>query len=72
MCANRKQFLTTIALISVLALTISAKAAPSAGGVALGDSDGGVTDRAYVMAPPDYQYVVERDSGSFLDCGEGM
>ncbi|MEL7490019.1 MAG: hypothetical protein AAGJ73_04815 [Pseudomonadota bacterium] len=42
------------------------------GGVSVGDSQGGVTDRAYVMAPPNYAYVVERESGSFLDCGEGM
>lgn len=43
----------------------------TAGGVALGDSDGGVTDRAYVSAPPNYLYVVEKEPGSFLDCGEG-
>ena len=45
---------------------------PSAGGVALGDSKAGLTDRAYVVAPPNYQYVVEVAPGSFLDCGEGM
>lgn len=44
----------------------------SIGSVALGDAEGGVTDRAYVMAPPNFIYVVERERGSFLDCGEGM
>lgn len=44
---------------------------PSAGGVAIGESQGGVTDRAYVSAPPGYAYSIERQSGSFLDCGEG-
>ncbi|MEE2690972.1 MAG: hypothetical protein VX640_05445 [Pseudomonadota bacterium] len=44
----------------------------SAGGVALGDSEGGVTDRAYISAPPNYLYIVEKEPGSFLDCGEGM
>lgn len=43
----------------------------SAGGIALGDSQGGITDRAYVSAPPAYAYTIERQSGSFLDCGEG-
>ncbi len=42
-----------------------------AGGVALGESFGGVTDRAHVLAPADYRYVAEREPGSFLDCGAG-
>lgn len=45
---------------------------PSAGSLALGESQGGVTDRAFVSAPPNWRYVVEREAGSFLDCGEGM
>ncbi|MHA7872086.1 MAG: hypothetical protein ACX939_07040, partial [Hyphococcus sp.] len=44
----------------------------SAGGVAIGEGAGGVTDRAYVIAPPNYLYVVERERGSFLDCGAGQ
>ena len=43
----------------------------TAGGVAIGEGAGGVTDRAYVIAPPHYLYVVEKERGSFLDCGEG-
>jgi hypothetical protein len=70
MCASRKQALT--ALAALLAFTSAAAAQPSAGAVALGESHGGVTDRAYVMAPPNWAYVIEREPGSFLDCGEGM
>ncbi len=43
----------------------------TAGGVAVGDGAAGVTDRAWVTAPPNYLYVVEKERGSFLDCGEG-
>jgi len=43
----------------------------TAGGVAMGDGAAGVTDRAWVTAPPNYLYVVEKERGSFLDCGEG-
>ena len=54
-------------------LTIGpAAAGQSAGGVALGDSQGGITDRAFVSAPPNWSFVIEREPGSFLDCGEGM
>ncbi|MEO1250837.1 MAG: hypothetical protein AAFW81_00645 [Pseudomonadota bacterium] len=42
-----------------------------AGGVVVGEGTGGVTDRAFVTAPPHYLYVVEKERGSFLDCGEG-
>jgi hypothetical protein len=75
MCPKRKQFVTAIALIAFSLLTVGrAEAGPgrSAGGVALGDSQGGVTDRAYVSAPPNWSFVVEREPGSFLDCGTGM
>lgn len=37
----------------------------------MGDGAAGVTDRAWVTAPPNYLYVVEKERGSFLDCGEG-
>lgn len=43
----------------------------SAGGVAIGEGGGGITDRAYVTAPPNYLYVVEKERGNFLDCGAG-
>lgn len=46
--------------------------AVTAGGVAVGEGAGGVTDHAWVTAPPNYLYVVERERGSFLDCGEGQ
>ena len=74
MCVDRKQSLNAIATIVAIASTFSplAASAQSAGGVALGDSAGGVTDRAYVVAPPNWTFVVEREAGSFLDCGEGM
>jgi hypothetical protein len=71
MWIKRKQIVTA-AIVSFSAALSSGALAGSAGGVALGDSEGGVTDRAYVTAPPHYAFVVERESGSFLDCGEGM
>lgn len=49
----------------------AAPAPAAAGGVALGDSDSGVADRAYIAAPPHFSIVVERQSGSFVDCGDG-
>ncbi len=70
-------FSTRFALIQVLATLIAASPAHagtllgSAGGIAIGESQGGVTDRAYVSAPPAYAYSIERQAGSFLDCGEG-
>lgn len=65
------------ALIQVLATIVAAvpahagSAPASAGGIAIGESQGGVTDRAYVSAPPAYAFTIERQAGSFLDCGEG-
>ncbi len=38
----------------------------------MGEGVGGITDRAYVAAPPNYLYVIEKERGSFLDCGEGQ
>jgi hypothetical protein len=71
MWIKRKQIVTASLALASFALS-TPSAAGGAGSVALGDSDGGITDRAFVSAPPHYAYVVERDSGSFLDCGEGM
>ncbi|MEL7486260.1 MAG: hypothetical protein AAGJ87_03470 [Pseudomonadota bacterium] len=78
MCSDRKQILNGFAKIVAAAFifspaTVFAEAADrvAAGGVALGDSAGGVTDRAFVIAPPHWSFVVEREAGSFLDCGEG-
>lgn len=74
MCPVRKQSLN--AAISILAagfiFTAPAQAGETAGGIVIGDGVGGVTDRAYVTAPPNYLYVVEKERGSFLDCGEGQ
>ncbi len=73
MCAVRKQLFNAAAAITIAGLTIcSAANAQSAGGIAIGDGAGGITDRAFVAAPPNYIYVVERERGSFLDCGEGQ
>lgn len=75
MCAERKQFVNRVfaASAAVLALAGQSVAAErSAGGLALGESHGGITDQAYVIAPPNWLYVVERERGSFLDCGEGQ
>ena len=76
MCAERKQTVNIIAASFWLALTLPATAgenAPiSAGSVSIGEGSGGITDRAYVAAPPNYLYVVEKERGSFLDCGEGQ
>lgn len=44
----------------------------TAGGVSVGEGNGGITDRAYITAPPNYLYVVEKGRGSFLDCGDGQ
>lgn len=73
MCPDRKQSLKAAAALLVGLLAAGpAFAGSSAGGVALGESHGGITDQAFVIAPPDYLYVVERERGSFLDCGEGQ
>ena len=75
MCAERKQFVNRwfAVLGAFSALSGAALAADrSAGGLALGESHGGITDQAYVIAPPNWLYVVERERGSFLDCGEGQ
>ena len=74
MCASRKHFVNAVALALLGGLAASAPAMAgerSAGGLALGESHGGITDQAYVMAPPHWLYVVEKERGSFLDCGEG-
>ena len=76
MCAVRKHLvhflLVTGAVLGVASAEAADRAPHSAGGVALGESEGGITDRAFVTAPPNYLYVVEKEPGSFLDCGEGL
>lgn len=75
MCAVRKQIVNFIAAGLMAWFTLPAAAqsgANSAGAVTIGDGSGGVTDRAFVAAPPNYLYVVEKERGSFLDCGEGQ
>ena len=75
MCAVRKQILNAaVALGAAAGLSLGPAHAggASAGGLALGESHGGITDQAYVIAPPNWLYVVEKERGSFLDCGEGQ
>ncbi len=82
MCINRKQVLNAaVAILSGGLFHLAPAqageaptglAAGSAGGVAVGEGAGGITDRAYVTAPPNYLYVVEKERGSFLDCGAGQ
>jgi hypothetical protein len=78
MCLIRKQTLNAVAAILSAGVVLCAPAkaseavSGSAGGVAVGEGAGGVTDRAYITAPPNYLYVVEKERGSFLDCGAGQ
>jgi len=75
MCASRKQLVNACLGALALASLVSPPAYAgerSAGGVALGESHGGIADQAYVIAPPNWLYVVEKERGSFLDCGEGQ
>ncbi len=84
---ERKQIPNAVAGLFLSAFTLTGAAAagdaggaspayapgrPPAGAVAIGESSGGITDRAYIAAPPRWAYVLEREAGSFLDCGEGM
>ena len=87
MCADRKQTLNAALSIVSAAFIFTGTASAgagvekphikaehsgrTAGGVAIGDGSAGVTDRAWVNAPPHYLYVIEKERGSFLDCGEG-
>jgi hypothetical protein len=74
MCPNRKHFVKAV-LAGILAFSGAASAGgpePSAGGLAIGETHGGIADEAFVIAPPHYLYVVEKEPGSFLDCGEGQ
>ncbi|MBT8471700.1 MAG: hypothetical protein HKN14_13770 [Marinicaulis sp.] len=83
MCSIRKQGLNALLPILSIGLMIAApakaesdsanaKLGGTAGGVTMGEGFGGITDRAYVTAPPNYFYVVEKEPGSFLDCGAGQ
>lgn len=73
MCAVTKQSINIAVGFVAIALTAfgPALAGDTAGGISIGEGAGGITDRAYVTAPPHYLYVVEKERGSFLDCGEG-
>lgn len=81
MCAVTKQSINTAVGFVAIALTAfgpalageraEETAGDTAGGISIGEGAGGITDRAYVTAPPHYLYVVEKERGSFLDCGEG-
>ncbi len=70
MCAKPIRRLLLAAVFAGLATPGFAEA-PAAGGVALADARDGVTDAAFVVAPPNYRYVVAREPGSFVDCGAG-
>lgn len=59
-------------MLAAMATPLAASDVRSAGGVALGESHGGITDQAYIVAPPNWLYIVEKERGSFLDCGEGQ
>lgn len=75
MCASRKQNINASLAALILAgvsLTPAFAGDGSAGGLALGEGHGGITSEAYVIAPPNWLYVVEKERGSFLDCGEGQ
>lgn len=82
MCPDRKQSVNiALGLLSagfislgaaIAAEPLNAVSGGTAGGVSVGEGAGGVTDRAYVTAPPNYLYTVEKERGSFLDCGEGQ
>lgn len=78
MCPVRKQCVNAAVRILTAGFAFAAPALAgeagggSAGGVAVGEGAGGITDRAYVTAPPNYLYVVEKERGSFLDCGQGQ
>lgn len=77
MCFNGKQIVNALAAICIatgmMTQAVCADAPRgTAGGVAVGEGSGGVTDRAFILAPPNYVYVVEKSPGSFLDCGDGQ
>ena len=86
MCVNRKQTLNFIAAFGAVLLALSSAHAasgsvslqenknPSAsmGQLSIGEGAGGITDRAYIVAPPNSLFVVEITPGSFLNCGEQM
>jgi len=83
MCPERKQFLN-ICLSATIVLTLLSSLgnadagqlseiegnASSLGQLVIGEGAGGITDRAYVIAPPNWYYVVDIEPGSFLNCGE--
>ena len=78
MCISRKQSVNVAVGLFSATLTLAGQVLASdpqfatAGGLAIGEAAGGVTDRAFITAPPNYLFVVERERGSFLDCGTGQ
>ncbi|MEM9263148.1 MAG: hypothetical protein AAGA22_06180, partial [Pseudomonadota bacterium] len=62
----------SMALATTASLAETPDAHRSAGGVAIADATDGITSAAYVLAPPNYSFVVEREAGSFIDCGGGQ
>ncbi len=78
MCITRKQTVNVAVGLFAASLTLAGQVMASepqfatAGGLAIGEAAGGVTDRAFITAPPNYLFVVEREPGSFLDCGAGQ
>ena len=60
------------ASISLASSVGAAMAAPSGGGIKLADGAGGITDQAFITAPPHYAHEMVRMRGSFLDCGDGQ
>lgn len=79
MCLNRKQILNITASLAVLLITNGVQAASrgenhgdkaSVGQLVIGEGADGITDRAYVIAPPNWYYVVDIEPGSFLNCGD--
>lgn len=42
----------------------------TAAGLTPGENIGGVVDRVFVMAPPNWSYTLETRAGSFVDCGD--
>ena len=51
---------------------IPAEIGAGASGLAAGDNIGGVIDEVFIMAPPDWTYDLETQSGSFVDCGNDL
>lgn len=51
---------------------VSAVISGAVAGVVLGDNLGGLIDRVYVSGPPEAEFAMSVERGSFLDCGSGV